>query len=392
MAAQEQVCCGALPAVDQDLAPLLRSPGSLFGGPACLNKDSKAMESLLEPAGRCLSAKGFLVSNDVPGFGVQGAGSGIRPLVGSALGSETTSVAVPVEATASGTVSSGCQGNPQPCLGHRPPPCCNRHRIAVTVQRRCQSPLAVGGSGQGAQERLHLGRRLSQKLRPGARKTSDTGSKHPGGMVISQGLVGGGHLLADGGSPDARIVPEGSRASQPRLSSQHRRNWLALVADPWVVSTMTQGYRLQFWRRPRSPAHAKMTVSQRLYRALRWWRDPANIRRGQTMGSFRAIPVPGPLNVVADTCCPEGDQVHVLATFLLPDDPPLGWDVLGGRSCPLQHSGTLNPQCVDFLGFVAGSLSRYHMRSSHSTFTRFYQDQPFALSGFALRGIVPIGM
>ena len=39
MAGQEQVCCGALPAVDQDLAPLFRSPGSLFGGPACLNKD-----------------------------------------------------------------------------------------------------------------------------------------------------------------------------------------------------------------------------------------------------------------------------------------------------------------------------------------------------------------
>ena len=36
---------------------------------------------------------------------------------------------------------------------------------------------------------------------------------------------------------------------------------------------------------PQSPARAKVTVSQRLYRALRWWRDPANIRRGQTMGS-----------------------------------------------------------------------------------------------------------
>ncbi|CAL8370215.1 unnamed protein product [Boreogadus saida] len=38
-----------------------------------------------------------------------------------------------------------------------------------------------------------------------------------------------------------RIVPDGLRASQPRLSSQHRRAWLALAADPWVVSTMTQG-------------------------------------------------------------------------------------------------------------------------------------------------------
>ncbi|CAL8276093.1 unnamed protein product [Arctogadus glacialis] len=131
--------------------------GLLWG----LNKDSKAMESLLEPAGGCLSGKGVPVCNDVPGFGVQGAGSGIRLLVGSLWvvrrhlwlyqsklqpADRDCLLRVPVE----------------PCLGHRPPPCCNGHGIAVTVQRRCQSPSKVGGSGQGAQERLHLGRRLSQ--------------------------------------------------------------------------------------------------------------------------------------------------------------------------------------------------------------------------------------
>ena len=36
---------------------------------------------------------------------------------------------------------------------------------------------------------------------------------------------------------------------------------------------------------PQSPARAKMTVSQKLHRALSLWRDPSNIRRGQTMGS-----------------------------------------------------------------------------------------------------------
>ena len=70
-------------------------------------------------------------------------------------------------------------------------------------------------------------------------------------MVISQEVVRGRHLLADGDPADARIVPDGLQASQPRLSLQHRRACLALAADPWVVSTMTQGYRLQFWRRPR---------------------------------------------------------------------------------------------------------------------------------------------
>ena len=36
-----------------------------------------------------------------------------------------------------------------------------------------------------------------------------------------------------------------------------------------------------------------------------------------------------------------------------------------GRSCTLQDSSTLNPQGVNFMGFVVGSLSRHHMRSSH---------------------------
>ncbi|CAL8257242.1 unnamed protein product [Boreogadus saida] len=94
------------------------------------------------------------------------------------------------------------------------------------------------------------------------------GSKHPGGMMISQEAVGGGHRIANGGPPNARIVPEGLRASKPRLSSQHRKAWLALAADPWVIYTMNQGYRLQFWRRPRSPARDKVTVFQRLHRAL----------------------------------------------------------------------------------------------------------------------------
>ncbi|CAL8350269.1 unnamed protein product [Boreogadus saida] len=43
-----------------------------------------------------------------------------------------------------------------------------------------------------------------------------------------------------------------------------------------------------------SPAHAKVTVSQRLYRALRWWRDPVNIRKGQTLGFYCLNVAAGP--------------------------------------------------------------------------------------------------
>ena len=133
MTAQEQGCYRALPAVDQDLAPLFRSPGSLFGGSACLNKDSKAMESLLGKLHRSTAMQARLANtaailtlytHHLAGLmqnqpvdaslsrefqsatmclasvsKEQGVPS--RPLVGSALGGETTSVAVPVKATAS---------------------------------------------------------------------------------------------------------------------------------------------------------------------------------------------------------------------------------------------------------------------------------------------------
>ena len=49
--------------MDQDLAPLFRSPGSLFGGPACLNKDSKAMESLLGKLHRSTAMQACLANN-----------------------------------------------------------------------------------------------------------------------------------------------------------------------------------------------------------------------------------------------------------------------------------------------------------------------------------------
>lgn len=58
-------------------------------------------------------------------------------------------------------------------------------------------------------------------------------------------------MLATVAPPGAIVAPDYHRASQSRLSAQCRRAWLALGADPWVLSTMTYGYRLQFKNRPR---------------------------------------------------------------------------------------------------------------------------------------------
>ncbi|CAL8290038.1 unnamed protein product [Arctogadus glacialis] len=193
MAGQEQVCCGALPAVDQDLAPLFRSPGSLFGGLACLNKDSKAMESLLGKLHRSTAMQARLANTAAILTLYTHHLSGLmqNQPVDASLAREFQSATLCLASVSKEqAVASGCslaqlwvvrrhlwlsQSKLQPadrdcllrvpvepCLGHRPPPCCNRHGIAVAVRMRCQSPSAVGGSGQGAREHLHLGWRLSQ--------------------------------------------------------------------------------------------------------------------------------------------------------------------------------------------------------------------------------------
>ncbi len=63
------------------------------------------------------------------------------------------------------------------------------------------------------------------------------------GRVVARAVARGppGHLLL----PDSYQVPV------PHcLPGRHKLPWETLGVDPWVVSTMTQGYRLQFLHRP----------------------------------------------------------------------------------------------------------------------------------------------
>ena len=54
------------------------------------------------------------------------------------------------------------------------------------------------------------------------------------------------------GPPDGRrLLPDASRDLAHHLVPAARyRAWVALGPDPWVVSTMTRGHRLQFARTP----------------------------------------------------------------------------------------------------------------------------------------------
>ena len=60
------------------------------------------------------------------------------------------------------------------------------------------------------------------------------------------------HLLGLRGPLSALRPPDNDQAlaNQSLPSASHETTWLALGADPWVVSTMTHGYRIQFLRRP----------------------------------------------------------------------------------------------------------------------------------------------
>lgn len=58
-------------------------------------------------------------------------------------------------------------------------------------------------------------------------------------------------------APDAGTVPTGLFNVEARWAA-----WRALEASPWVISTMTQGYRIQFARRP--PTSVTPTVFTRV--------------------------------------------------------------------------------------------------------------------------------
>ena len=44
------------------------------------------------------------------------------------------------------------------------------------------------------------------------------------------------------------------------FSQQQLNYWAACTSDPWVVSTLTQRYELQFRRRPLAFSRVKMTI------------------------------------------------------------------------------------------------------------------------------------
>ncbi|KAI4821075.1 hypothetical protein KUCAC02_029026 [Chaenocephalus aceratus] len=88
----------------------------------------------------------------------------------------------------------------------------------------------------------------AQEARRCAREISRTFGRRRGGRRAGEdrqvGVLAGLRAMVPGSRslpPDAMKDP-----ACPRITTARRMVWTALSTDHWVVSTMTQGYRLQF--------------------------------------------------------------------------------------------------------------------------------------------------
>ena len=123
------------------------------------------------------------------------------------------------------------------------------------MQRRSQGALPGVSRALGGQEHLGLSRLQLQRPRHGVngRETSESNWMLPGSAGTGADMAEGeDHLLGLRGPLSALRPPDNDQAlaNQSLPSASHETTWLALGADPWVVSTMTHGYRIQFLRPP----------------------------------------------------------------------------------------------------------------------------------------------
>ena len=73
------------------------------------------------------------------------------------------------------------------------------------------------------------------------------------------------------------VRPEAQRAGVGRFFQQHISYWERETTDPWVVSTLSKGYTLQFRRRPLTLCRVKMSVVRDPAKSLALSRELASL-------------------------------------------------------------------------------------------------------------------
>ncbi|XP_061576587.1 uncharacterized protein LOC133442594 [Cololabis saira] len=247
MTDRERVACGPLPQIDPALSPLISPSGSFLGKTSCPSRNCRLMDDLLGKLHRAmatqtrLSNTGAIMSlylRDLSKKVQEGPG-------GSDVADATYGCPSLSSSKGIGTVWSGCQWNLRPCLVRMRLSYCSRHGRIAAPHKRCQASPGAPGAPGGLEQPSVLSR-----PRHGVQGTSGPSWRLFVGVTPAIGGGGGARLR---GPPSARPPPDYPKtpACQLPLSTvRYRDAWAALGADPWVVSTMTHGYRLQFSCRP----------------------------------------------------------------------------------------------------------------------------------------------
>ncbi|CAI5695366.1 unnamed protein product [Oreochromis niloticus] len=261
---QERIACGPLPPVDPSLAPLVAPSGSLLGRAACPNRDVKTMDGLLARLHRsmatraCLSNSLAILSLHLRHLACQLQANsddleGVEELLST---SSLLASLMKHQAIATGSSlaafwvarrhlwlsQSRLRSDDQDCLMRLPvdPAAMFGPSAAQLLQQAMETRRAMQEMSRGLRRRLakisgpswrpFVGAAAALRLGEGAGVPRDS---HPAAVP----------LLPD--------VSPGQAALPASLATEQRRvAWSALWADPWVVSTIGQGYRFQFCRRP----------------------------------------------------------------------------------------------------------------------------------------------
>ncbi|XP_034001039.1 uncharacterized protein LOC117494304 [Trematomus bernacchii] len=146
--------------------------------------------------------------------------------------------------------------------------------LSASLQQEALSASSTSLSDASLQAFALMSRELGRLMSTLGGWHSHTYQRHVGGLsVLSQWSRGsclvqlpyrcsnGLSKLAAPEPPEAGVQgTEGLGPAVGYFSQQQLNYWVAQASDPWVVSTLTQGYKLQFRRRPPAFSRVKMTT------------------------------------------------------------------------------------------------------------------------------------
>ncbi|XP_053190141.1 uncharacterized protein LOC128373962 [Scomber japonicus] len=283
---RERIGCGPPPPMDQALGPLMSPTKSVLGTPTCPSRNTKMMDAMLNKLHGAMAIQGRLVNT--------GAILALyQRQLASQLGGDSN---ISAEVQQVSSLLAKLMKEQAVATGRALASLCMVRRHLWLSQSRLQGedrarllrlpvvPSAMFGPDakamlQQAQEARQCAKEMSGMLRWGvASRFHQPHSQDPlnqdlllpviyGSVwrpadVVELDAVSGVGTAGARGPPSHPLLPDNYQhpVSPCHLLGQCKLPWETLGADPWVVSTMTQGYRLQFLHPPPLTQSATFTL------------------------------------------------------------------------------------------------------------------------------------